>query len=319
MRYIIAGGAGFIGSHMTEFLMKSSKFNDLIVIDNFITGNKQNLLEFGFPDDKIIKFDISDIDFHRKLSDSTNGFDPHVIFNFACPASPIHYQLNPIKTLETNFIGTLNCLRYSKYHGARFFQSSTSEIYGNPLIHPQVENYFGNVNTWGPRACYDEGKRVAESLCYEFIHSYMADVRVARIFNTYGPRMAINDGRVVSNFIVQALRSEPITLYGDGLQTRSMCYIDDMINGILKLMISDFQEPVNLGNPVEVTMLELAERVLTLTKSSSKIIYMPLPKDDPERRKPDISKAKSLGWKPKVSLDDGLRITIDYFRGKLNG
>lgn len=316
MRYLILGGAGFIGSHLTEMLHTSSAYNDVMVVDNFITGDIKNLTAFDLPPTKVVCLDVRDAYFISKFREASNDFQPHCVFNLACPASPVHYQAKPIATLETNFMGTLNGLRLADIFGARFFQASTSEIYGNPEVHPQPESYWGNVNTWGERSCYDEGKRVAESLCYEFAKTGV-DVRIARIFNTYGPRMAINDGRVVSNFIVQALRGEDITIYGTGEQTRSMCYIEDMLAGFVTVMSNDANDPVNLGNPQEVTMNELAHKVLTLTQSSSRIVYHPLPKDDPERRKPNITKAKSLGWHPKVPLENGLKSTIAYFRGKL--
>ncbi len=306
MTILVTGGAGFLGSHLCEYLLK--KGERVICLDNFFTGSLRNIQHL-----------TSNQNFRLIEADIINPFeiDEKVdqIYNLACPASPVHYQFNPIRTVKANTIGVINVLGLAKKHKARVFQASTSEVYGDPLEHPQKESYRGNVNTIGPRACYDEGKRVAETLFFDYHRSHGMEIRVARIFNTYGPRMAKNDGRVVSNFIVQALAGDDITIYGDGNQTRSFCYVSDLVEGFYRLMNSDTTGPVNLGNPGEFTMKELAEKVIALTGSKSKIIFKPLPEDDPRQRKPDISLAKAkLGWEPKVVLEDGLKDAIAYFR-----
>ena len=307
-RILITGGAGFIGSHLCEKLLKEG--NEVISVDNYFTGRKKNIQHLlKNPNFEIIRHDI------------VNEFRAEVdqIYNFACPASPIHYQYNAISTIKTNVLGTMNMLGLAKKVKARILQASTSEVYGNPLEHPQKETYWGNVNTIGIRSCYDEGKRISETLCFDYNRQHKVDIRVIRIFNTYGPRMLANDGRVVSNFIVQALSGKDITIYGDGNQTRSFCYVDDLVNGIVAMMNQDsFQGPVNLGNSDEFTVKELAELVIKLTKSKSKIIYNPLPQDDPARRRPDLSLAKEkLGYKFTVPLVEGLKRTIKYFQGEI--
>ncbi len=307
-RIAITGGAGFIGSHLTDLLL--SKGNEVIVVDNFFTGRKKNIEKhFSNPNFEFIRHDIL----------NPLYLEVDKIYHLACPASPVHYQYNPIKTIKTNIIGTMNMLGLAKRTKARFFLASTSEVYGNPLEHPQKETYWGNVNTIGPRSCYDEGKRAAETLTMDYHNQNNVDIRIVRIFNTYGPRMLFNDGRVVSNFIVQALTGENITIYGDGTQTRSFCFVSDLIQGFEKLMnCENFTGPCNLGNPCEMSMNELASLIIKLTNSSSKIIYKPLPKDDPLKRKPDISLAKEkLGWEPKVNVEDGLLKTIENFDERL--
>ncbi|MES2223968.1 MAG: UDP-glucuronic acid decarboxylase family protein [Patescibacteria group bacterium] len=307
-KIIITGGAGFIGSHLVERLLKEG--NEVIVLDNFSTGRKVNLSKYK-DNAQLTMLDRDVID-NIELS----GIDE--IYHLACPASPQHYQADPVHTLKTNFIGTLNMLELAKKNNAKILLASTSEIYGDPLEHPQRETYKGNVNTVGPRSCYDEGKRVAESLAYEF-KQMDVDVKVVRIFNTYGPRMNFEDGRVVSNFVLQALQNQPITMFGDGTQTRSFCFVSDLLDGFLAMMSkSDFFGPVNLGNPSELTMLEIAEKIIALTASNSKIEFKDLPKDDPTKRKPDISLAKEmLGFEPKVSLDEGLKMIISDFKERL--
>lgn len=303
---LVTGGAGFLGSHLCERLLKQG--HDVICADNFFTGSKENIRPFLKNDRfEFIRHDIVE-PLHVECQE---------IYNLACPASPVHYQENPIKTIKTSTVGMVNMLGLAKRVGARILQASTSEVYGDPEVHPQPESYRGNVNVLSPRACYDEGKRVAETLCMDYHRQYGMDVRIARIFNTYGPRMHPNDGRVVSNFIVQALRGEPLTIYGDGSQTRSFCYIDDLIDGLICLMEHlTFQGPVNLGNPQEIPVKELATTVLQLTKSKSKLVRKPLPADDPKQRCPDIRLAqKKLDWKPRVPLAEGLKKTITYFRG----
>ncbi len=305
---VITGGAGFIGSHLTKNLLE--KGHNVLCIDNMFTGSKTNIAPFGNnPQFEFIRHDVV----------LPILLEAEEIYHLACPASPIHYQNNPIKTLKTSVIGTLNMLGLAKRTRARFLLASTSEVYGDPAIHPQTEDYQGNVNPVGPRACYDEGKRAAETLTVGYREYNGVDVGIARIFNTYGPKMLPNDGRVVSNFICQALKNEDITIYGDGLQTRSFCFISDMIDGLTKLMDSGQPGPINLGNPHEVTIKELAEKILTLIKGSkSRIIYKSLPKDDPTRRRPDISLAKkALGWEPKTQLEEGLKSTIAFFEEKL--
>ncbi|WP_298273357.1 UDP-glucuronic acid decarboxylase family protein [Geobacter sp.] len=306
MRILVTGGAGFIGSHLCERLLGEG--HDVLCLDNFFTGSKQNIARhLGNPRFELIRHDITEpilLEVDR-------------IYNLACPASPVHYQYNPVKTIKTNVMGTINMLGLAKRVKARILQASTSEVYGDPLVHPQPESYWGNVNPIGIRSCYDEGKRVAETLMMDYHRQNGVDIRIVRIFNTYGPRMAVHDGRVVSNFIVQALRGEDITLFGDGSQTRSFCYVDDLVDGMVRMMECEgFIGPVNLGNPVENTIREFAERILALTGSDSKIVAMPLPSDDPKQRQPDISLARErLGWQPTVALDSGLRRTIDYFAG----
>ncbi|HJN62257.1 MAG TPA: UDP-glucuronic acid decarboxylase family protein [Candidatus Parcubacteria bacterium] len=306
---LVTGGAGFIGSHLCQELLRE-RGNKVICLDNFFTGSKDNIKDLlENPDFKLIEHDVI-----KPIS--LDNIDQ--IYHLACPASPIHYQYNPINTIKTNVIGTLNILDLANKTGARILQASTSEIYGDPLEHPQSESYFGNVNPVGIRACYDEGKRCAETLCADYRRQRKVDIRIVRIFNTYGPNMHPNDGRVVSNFIVQALKQEPITIYGDGSQTRAFQYIDDLIGGLIKMMENNsrFWGPVNLGNPKEFTVKELAEKILELIpESKSNIIYRDLPSDDPKKRKPDISLAKEkLDWEPKISLEDGLVKTIEYFK-----
>ncbi len=305
---VVTGGAGFLGSHLCEYLI--SKGEKVICVDNLFTGNEKNIEHLlHLPDFSFIKHDIIEPLYLDNIKISQ-------IYNLACPASPIHYQFNPVRTVKANTVGVINVLGMAKKHNARILQASTSEIYGDPLEHPQKETYRGNVNTIGPRACYDEGKRVAETLFFDYHREHEVEIRVARIFNTYGPRMYEKDGRVVSNFIVQALRNNPITIYGRGLQTRSFCYVDDLIVGLYKLMNKDkFTGPVNLGNPKEFTMMELAKKVVKITNSKSKIIFKKLPEDDPKKRKPDISLAKKmLKWEPKINLEEGLKNTVNYFK-----
>jgi len=308
-RILITGGAGFIGSHLCERLLEEG--NEVICVDNFFTGSKENIKHLlGNPYFEVLRHDIT-FPLYVEVDE---------IYNLACPASPIHYQFDPVQTTKTSVMGAINMLGLAKRLKIRILQASTSEVYGDPTVHPQKEDYWGNVNPIGPRACYDEGKRCAETLFFDYYRQHNLDIKVVRIFNTYGPRMLPNDGRVVSNFIVQALKGEDITVYGDGSQTRSFCYIDDMVDGIIKMMNSPkgFTGPVNLGNPGEFSILELAEMILKLTKSKSKIVFKPLPQDDPKQRQPDITLAKSrLNWEPKVNLEDGLKETISYFKGVL--
>lgn len=306
-RALVAGGAGFLGSHLCERLLADGY--EVIALDNFHTGKRYNLTgiarEASFT---CIKHDVIDA--------LPSDFAVDEIYNLACPASPPHYQADPIHTFKTSVLGSINLLELARRHGAKIFQASTSEVYGDPLVHPQPEGYFGNVNTHGPRSCYDEGKRSAETLFFDYSRTYGIDVRVARIFNTYGPRMQPDDGRVVSNFVVQALRGEDITVYGSGTQTRSFCFVEDLIEGFTRLMNAPVapEHPVNLGNPVEFTIMELAELVLDYTNSRSRIVRRPLPVDDPRQRKPDISFARQhLGWEPKVALSEGLAHTTAYF------
>ena len=304
-RILITGGAGFLGSHLCERLLAEG--HDALCLDNFFTGSKDNILHLlGNPHFECIRHDI------------TNPIYLEVdqIYNLACPASPVHYQFNPIKTIKTNVMGAINALGIAKRVKARILQASTSEVYGDPEVHPQRESYWGRVNPIGVRSCYDEGKRAAECLMMDYHRQNHVDVKIVRIFNTYGPRMAVDDGRVVSNFIVQALRGDEITVYGDGSQTRSFCYVDDLIKGLILMMNSaqGFTGPVNIGNPVEFTILELAETLIKMTGSSSRIVFMPLPQDDPIQRRPDISLAREkLGWEPTVPLAEGLEKTIAYF------
>jgi len=306
---LITGGAGFLGSHLCDRLIKDG--HDVLCVDNFFTGSKTNIAHL-----------ISNPYFELMRHDVTFPLYVEVdqIYNLACPASPIHYQFDPVQTTKTSVHGAINMLGLAKRVKARIFQASTSEVYGDPELHPQPESYWGNVNCIGPRSCYDEGKRCAETLFFDYWRQHKLEIKVARIFNTYGPRMHPNDGRVVSNFIVQALKGNDITIYGDGQQTRSFCYVDDMIDGFIRLMDSaaDLTGPVNLGNPGEFTMLELAEAVLKIAGSKSKLVHKPLPEDDPRQRQPNISLAeRDLGWSPKVQLDDGLKETVAYFRNIL--
>ena len=306
MKIIVTGGAGFIGSHLIDRLLERG--DSVICVDNYFTGQKQNIeRHLKNPNFSVIEHDIV-----KPLE----GIDADQIYNMACPASPIHYQYNPIKTVKTSTIGMINMLGLAKRCNARILQASTSEIYGDPHVHPQVESYWGNVNTIGPRSCYDEGKRVAETLCMDYHREHGVDIRIIRIFNTYGPRMHPQDGRVVSNFIVQALANKPITMYGEGKQTRSFCYVDDLVSGMIAMMDQEgFIGPVNLGNPKEFSMKELAEIVLSLTGSTSAIEHKDLPQDDPKQRQPDISLAKEkLNWQPGIELKEGLGKTIEYFR-----
>ena len=306
---LVTGGAGFIGSHLCERLVKEG--NAVICLDNFYSGSKENIWHLiGHPGFELVRHDVTEP--YRVEVDE--------IYNLACPASPVYYQYDPIQTTKTSVFGTFHMLGLAKRTKARMLQASTSEVYGDPAVHPQEENYWGNVNPIGLRSCYDEGKRCAESLCFDYHRIHNVDIKVIRIFNTYGPRMAVNDGRVVSNFVVQALRGEDITIYGDGSQTRSFQYVSDLVEGMIRMMASpkDFTGPVNLGNPGEFTMIELAEKVLSKVGGRSKIVFKPLPQDDPKMRRPDISLAKKkLDWEPKVSLDDGLDEVIKYFRQKL--
>jgi len=307
-RILVTGGAGFLGSHLCEHYLQNNA--DVVCLDNFFSGSKDNIRHLaGHPYFELIRHDV----IHPFFVEVDR------VYHLACPASPIHYQYNPIKTVKTNVMGTINMLGLAKRTKARILLASTSEVYGDAQVHPQPESYWGNVNPIGIRSCYDEGKRVAETLMIDYHRQNRVDVRIARIFNTYGPRMAVDDGRVVSNFIVQALRGEPLTVYGDGSQTRSFCYVSDLIRGLVALMgAADFPGPVNLGNPSEFTIGELAEAVLRLTRSKSKIVFRPLPQDDPVRRCPDITLAKErLGWEPRVSLDEGLRLSIEYFQKRL--
>ena len=308
MRILVTGGAGFLGSHLCDRLLADG--HDVVAIDNLFTGRKINIEHlFGNPRFEFVRHDVTD----------PFKFEVDQIYNLACPASPPHYQFNPIKTTKTSVMGAINCLGLAKRVKARVFQASTSEVYGDPSVHPQPESYWGNVNPIGLRSCYDEGKRCAETLFFDYYRENNVDIRVIRIFNTYGPRMHEADGRVVSNFIVQALRGEDITIYGDGSQTRSFCYVDDLIEGFVRFMAqTETVGPMNLGNPGEFTMIELAELALKLTGGKSKIVHKPLPSDDPKQRQPDITLArKILKWEPKVSLEEGLARTIEYFKKRV--
>ena len=309
MKVLVTGRAGFIGSHLCQHLLDQDY--QVVCLDNFFTGQKRNIESMlAHSNFELVERDIIEPFF------LAGQFDQ--VYNLACPASPIHYQKNAVRTIKTSTLGMINVLGLAKKHGARILQASTSEVYGDPLEHPQKESYWGNVNPIGPRACYDEGKRVAEALMFDYHRMHKLEIRVARIFNTYGPHMTHDDGRVISNFIVQALRGEPLTIYGDGRQTRSFCYISDLVVGLFGLMESDFQGPVNLGNPKEFTIKELAEKVAALTGSRSDLVYKSLPIDDPKQRQPDISLAKEkLGWQPKIELAEGLAKTIDYFKSIL--
>jgi UDP-glucuronate decarboxylase len=308
MRILVTGGAGFLGSHLCERLLADG--HDVVAIDNLFTGRKGNLHHLlGNPRFEFVRHDVID----------PFKFEVDQIYNLACPASPPHYQFNPIKTTKTSVMGAINSLGLAKRVKARVFQASTSEVYGDPAVHPQPESYWGNVNPIGRRSCYDEGKRCAETLFFDYHRENKVDIRVVRIFNTYGPRMYEADGRVVSNFIVQALRGQDLTIYGDGSQTRSFCYVDDLIEGFVRFMAqTETVGPMNLGNPGEFTMLELAELTLKLVGGKAKIVHLPLPEDDPKQRQPDISLARRvLGWEPKVPLEEGLRRTIEYFRARV--
>ena len=304
-KVLVTGGAGFLGSHLCERLLKDG--NEVVCLDNYFTGQKQNIISLlNNPFFELIRHDVT-MPFFIEVDE---------IYNLACPASPIHYQYNAIKTVKTSVMGAINMLGLAKRIKAKILQASTSEVYGDPDVHPQPESYWGHVNPIGPRACYDEGKRAAETLFINYNKQNNVRIKIVRIFNTYGPRMHPNDGRVVSNFIVQALKGENLTIYGDGSQTRSFQYVDDLIEGMVRMMNTkeDFTGPVNLGNPVEFTIMELAEKIIQLTKSRSKIVRMPLPPDDPTQRQPDIWLAKKeLGWEPKIPLEDGLKRTIEYF------
>ncbi|MBP2316560.1 UDP-glucuronic acid decarboxylase family protein [Azospirillum soli] len=305
-RVLVTGGAGFLGSHLCERLLEQGC--DVLCADNYFTGSRDNIVHLlSNPHFELMRHDVT-FPLYVEVDE---------IYNLACPASPVHYQHDPVQTTKTSVHGAINMLGLAKRLNAKIMQASTSEVYGDPAVHPQTEDYWGNVNTIGPRACYDEGKRCAETLFFDYHRQHKLPIKVIRIFNTYGPRMHPNDGRVVSNFIIQALKGEPITVYGDGQQTRSFCYVDDLIEGFLRFMDTpaDITGPINLGNPGEFTMLELAEKVIRLTGSTSRIEHRPLPQDDPKQRRPDISKAKSLlTWEPTVPLDAGLERTIAYFR-----
>lgn len=307
MRILVTGGAGFIGSHLIDRLMAED--NEVVCLDNFYTGHKRNLLKWlGNPYFELIRHDITE----------EILLEVDQIYHLACPASPVHYQYNPVKTIKTNVMGTLNMLGLAKRVKARFLLASTSEVYGDPNVHPQAEDYWGNVNPIGIRSCYDEGKRVAETLAFDYHRQNDVDIRVARIFNTYGPRMLENDGRVVSNFVVQALRGTPLTIYGEGQQTRSFCYVSDLVDGLIRLMAGEHKGPINLGNPDEYTILQLAQTVQAMINPDVALNFEPLPLDDPKRRKPDITRAQTwLGWEPKVSLTEGLQLTIADFQARL--
>ncbi len=309
-RVLVTGGAGFLGSHLCERLLLEGY--EVLCMDNFFTGNKANIIHMmDHPYFELIRHDVQ----------QPILMEVDEIYNLACPASPVHYQFDPVATTRTSVLGAINMLDIARKCKAKILQASTSEVYGDPEVHPQPESYRGSVNTIGPRACYDEGKRCAETLFFDYKRQFDLEIKVVRIFNTYGPRMHPDDGRVVSNFIVQALSGKDITIFGDGRQTRSFCYVDDLISGMIQTMGTNrvFTGPVNLGNPEEYTMLELAEKIIELTDSSSSIVYRPLPEDDPMQRKPDITLAKeALGWEPEVKLEKGLQKTIDYFRKLLN-
>ena len=304
MRILVTGGAGFIGSHLIDRLMNDG--HEVICLDNFYTGKKHNLRQWlDHPNFELIRHDITE----------PIRLEVDQVYHLACPASPVHYQYNPIKTVKTNVIGTLNMLGLAKRVKARFLLASTSEVYGDPEIHPQTEDYRGSVNPIGIRSCYDEGKRMAETLAFDYHRENKVDIRVARIFNTYGPRMLENDGRVVSNFVAQALRGIPLTVYGEGQQTRSFCYVSDLVNGLMRLMNGEHTGPINLGNPDEYTILELAQAVQNLINPDAEIKFEPLPADDPRRRRPDITKAQTLlNWEPTIPLQDGLKLMIEDFR-----
>jgi len=309
MRILVTGGAGFIGSHLCERLVGEG--NEVLCLDNFFTGRRENIFQLlDNPRFELIRHDVTE----------PILLEVDQIYNLACPASPVHYQYNPVKTVKTNVMGAINMLGLAKRVHARILQASTSEVYGDPLVHPQTEEYWGNVNPIGIRSCYDEGKRIAETLMTDYHRQNNVDIRIARIFNTYGPRMLENDGRVVSNFIVQALRGEPLTLYGEGQQTRSFCYVDDLVEGLIRLMnVDGVHEPVNLGNPGEFTIMQLAEEVVKICSSRSGFTHLPLPADDPRQRKPNIGKAQSLlGWNPTIPLHEGLKKTVEDFKARVN-
>ena len=310
MRILVTGGAGFIGSHLCERLL--SEGNEVLCLDNFFTGRRENIFNLlENPRFELLRHDVTE----------PILLEVDQIYNLACPASPVHYQYNPVKTVKTSVMGAINMLGLAKRVRARILQASTSEVYGDPLVHPQTEDYWGNVNPIGLRSCYDEGKRLAETLMTDYHRQNNVDIRIARIFNTYGPRMLEDDGRVVSNFVVQALRGQPLTLYGEGEQTRSFCYVEDLIEGLIRLMnVADLHEPVNLGNPGEFTIRQLAEEVIKTCGSQSGFTYLPLPADDPRQRKPDISKAQALlGWNPTITLREGLKMTVEDFRRRISG
>ncbi len=309
MRILVTGGAGFLGSHLCERLLNEGQ--EVLCLDNFFTGRKKNIAAFlKNPAFELVRHDIV----------LPVLLEVDTIYHLACPASPIHYQYNPVKTIKTNILGTLNMLGMAKRVKARMLLASTSEVYGDPAVHPQKEDYWGHVNPIGIRSCYDEGKRAAETLMMDYHRQNRVDIRIVRIFNTYGPRMLADDGRVVSNFIVQALKGQEITVYGDGSQTRSFCYVDDLVDGMVRMMNTEnFNGPVNLGNPDEYTILDFAKKIVAMTGSKSKIVHKPLPSDDPTQRQPDITLAgEKLGWSPKVSVDDGLKRTIEFFRKELS-
>ena len=309
MRILVTGGAGFIGSHLSERLLSDG--HEVLCLDNFFTGRRENILQLlDNPRFELIRHDVTE----------PILLEVDHIYNLACPASPVHYQYNPVKTVKTNVMGTINMLGLAKRVHARILQASTSEVYGDPLVHPQTEDYWGNVNPIGLRSCYDEGKRLAETLMTDYHRQNKVDIRIARIFNTYGPRMLEADGRVVSNFIVQALRGQPLTLYGEGQQTRSFCYVDDLVEGLIRLMnVEGLHEPVNLGNPSEFTIRQLAEEVIKACDSKSGFTYLPLPADDPRQRQPDITRAQTeLGWNPTIPLSDGLKRTVEDFKARVS-
>lgn len=307
MRILVTGGAGFIGSHLIDRLITEG--HEIVCLDNFYTGNKQNMLKWlDHPYFEMIRHDITE----------PIRLEVDQIYHLACPASPVHYQYNPVKTVKTNVLGTMNMLGLAKRVKARFLLASTSEVYGDPEVHPQSEEYWGNVNPIGIRSCYDEGKRIAETLTFDYYRQNKVDIRVARIFNTYGPRMLENDGRVVSNLVVQALRGIPLTVYGEGSQTRSFCYVSDLVDGLIRLMNNDYIGPVNLGNPDEYTILQLAKAVQDLVNPDAQIKFEPLPSDDPRRRRPDITRAKTwLNWEPSIPLQEGLKLTVEDFSKRI--
>ena len=308
MRILVTGGAGFIGSHLIDRLLAQG--HEVLCLDNFYTGDKRNIVKWiGNPYFELVRHDITE----------PIRLEVDQIYHLACPASPIHYQYNPVKTIKVNVLGNLYMLGLAKRVNARILLASTSEVYGDPDVHPQPEEYRGNVSCTGPRACYDEGKRVAETLAFEYHREHKTDIRVARIFNTYGPRMLENDGRVVSNFIVQALKGTPLTIYGDGSQTRSFCYVSDLVEGLMRLMNGDYIGPINIGNPGEYTILELAQMIQGMINPDAELVYKPLPQDDPQQRQPDITKAKTyLGWEPTIPLKDGLELAIKDFAERVS-
>jgi UDP-glucuronate decarboxylase len=308
MKILVTGGAGFIGSHLIDRLMNQG--HEVLCLDNFYTGSKQNILQWlDNPKFELIRHDVTE----------PIRLEVDQVYHLACPASPVHYQFNPVKTIKTNVMGTLNMLGLAKRVKARFLLASTSEVYGDPDVHPQSEEYRGNVNCIGIRSCYDEGKRVAETLAFEYYREHKVDIRVARIFNTFGPRMQEQDGRVVSNFIVQSLKGTPLTVYGDGSQTRSFCYVSDLVEGLMRLMNGDFIGPVNLGNPGEYTILELAQIIQGMINPDTELIYKPLPEDDPKQRQPDITRAQTyLNWEPTIPLKEGLEMTIKDFKSRVD-